>query len=89
MAKKFKPTSTVDDKLEKLVKEGIPSNSTRNESDDLPEVERVNNGYRLRKDFIDKVALLAAVKRKKKYEIVEEGLEMVFEKYKDVLDKIS
>ena len=89
MAKKFKPTSSVDDKLDELVKKGYPTKTSRNESDDLPEVVRVNNGYRLRKDFIDKVALLAAIKRKKKYEIVEEGLEMVFEKYKDVLDRIS
>lgn len=92
MPKKFTPTSKAKlQKLDQLVEMGVPTTDKQptGTSTASLRVERVNNGYRLRKDYVKKVSVLSSLTGMKKFEIVEAALALYFDKHQEVLDKLE
>ena len=51
-----------------------------------PETTRESKTYRLGSDYIRNVELLSTGLKKKKYEIIEEALDMIFKENKELLE---
>ena len=79
MSKKFQPNKKA---IKQLVNQGIPE-----KKDETETIERKAHGYSVRTDYAQKISLLSTVQKKRKWQIVEEALELYFDKYKETIEK--